>query len=149
MNTFWIIFFSVCITICIASGAYVCVLLYEAITEDKQTKDSHEDIYNFLYAILASYGYNRSEEYMIALCQEIIWRIDYTCISNPCYKPNTDKDVVEDCDIIYGALVCAFGDYGTSPRYGWMEKKIAMYCVELLNAEIKENQTVIEMRGEE
>lgn len=63
-------------------------------------------------AIFNSYAYNREFSYMIELCQEVAERVNGCAIekSNHTY----------DGDIIYGFLVLMYGDYGTSPRSGWI-----------------------------
>lgn len=63
-------------------------------------------------AIFDSFYYNRSIYHILDLCEEIIARVN-------------DNSVVEwtdDGDIIYGILVLLYGDYGTSPRSGWITK---------------------------
>lgn len=66
---------------------------------------------NTVNALFTSYAYNREFEYMIELCEEVLERIYGIRSSNRTY----------DGDIIYGFLVLAYGDYGTSPRSGWIE----------------------------
>ena len=70
-----------------------------------------------LEGILTSYFYNNETEYMAYLCLGIKERMTYTPILNI----EDNRCVSDDVDNIYGALVCLFGDYGTSPRYGWIE----------------------------
>ena len=49
----------------------------------------------------------------------------------------TKDDVVNDRpnSFLWMALVCMFGDYGTSPRYGWIEhpKECADYLREMIH----------------
>ena len=61
-------------------------------------------------AIIASFNYNRSREDMIKLCEEVKKRI---CQYN--------VEWTDDGNIFYGILVLLYGDYGTSPRGGWLE----------------------------
>lgn len=63
-------------------------------------------------AIFNSYAYNREFSYMIKLCREVAERV------NGCKNRNSDRTY--DGDIIYGFLVLMYGDYGTSPRSGWI-----------------------------
>lgn len=70
----------------------------------------HKD---FLNSILVSYKYNRDEKYLIEVCEEVKNRIN----KGP-YRTPTDE-----ADIIMGAIVYRYGDYGTSPRYGWFYDK--------------------------
>ena len=62
-------------------------------------------------AIFNSYAYNREFSYMVELCQEVLERVRG-------FKSSSHTD---DGDVIYGFLVIMFGDYGTSPRSGWIE----------------------------
>ncbi len=61
-------------------------------------------------AIISSFYYNRSREDMIKLCEEVKKRIR---------KYNVEW--TDDGNIFYGMLVILYGDYGTSPRSGWLE----------------------------
>ena len=61
-------------------------------------------------AIIASFDYNRSREDMIKLCEEVKKRI-----------LTEEVDWTDDGNIFYGMLVLLYGDYGTSPRGGWLE----------------------------
>ena len=81
-------------------------------------------------AIFNSYAYNRAFSYMVELCREVLERMQgHVTSSNRTY----------DGDIIYGFLVLMFGDYGTSPRTGWIEnynEEIAK-CINELMEEYK------------
>lgn len=61
-----------------------------------------------LGSLLTAYFYNRSEEFLVLMCDELIKRIK-----------QIDCEHTDEGDIIYSALVIAYGDYGTSPRSGW------------------------------
>lgn len=87
-----------------------------------------------LKAIFDSYYYNRSVYHMIELCKEIEARIN-----------KKDVEWTDDGDIIYGILVLLYGDYGTSPRSGWMsdmyKENIKIWLNEIIDdyKEILEN----------
>ena len=61
-------------------------------------------------AILYSFQYNREDDDMLKLLDEVEARIGL------CTREWTD-----DGNILFGFLVLLFGDYGTSPRSGWIE----------------------------
>ena len=82
-------------------------------------------------AILSSYGYNRADEYMINVCKEVKSRLR---------KTDTWTDRTDDGNIIYGTLVCLYGEYGTSPRSGWFDGESKKIVEEI----IKEIDTAIE-----
>lgn len=67
-----------------------------------------------LNAIFVSYYYNRSVYHMLDLCKELRARLDR----------NIEVECTDDGDIIYGILVLLYGDYGTSPRSGWINENI-------------------------
>ena len=69
-----------------------------------------ESSVKFLSSMIGSFLYNRTEQQVIDLCQELIKRLK-----------NYPTEWSDDGDIVYSALVIAFGDYGTSPRSGWFE----------------------------
>ena len=80
-------------------------------------------------AIFNSYAYNREFSYMIELCREVLERVRGVKSSSWTYDGN----------IIYGFLVLMYGDYGTSPRSGWIEsyKNEMISCIEYLIEEYK------------
>lgn len=70
-----------------------------------------------IYAILRSFWYNRDEAYMVRICELL-----ETSLKDGRRSWTLGDDVAnsDDMDIIWGTLVCGFGDYGTSPRFGWV-----------------------------
>ena len=69
-------------------------------------------VYEIVNAIFTSCAYNREFSYMIKLCQEVAERVNGYA--------NRNSNRTYDGDIIYGFLVQLYGDYGTSPRSGWI-----------------------------
>lgn len=67
-----------------------------------------------LSALLTSFYYNYKKDYLIDVCEDVKNRL----LNGPYRKPT------EEGNIIMGQLVLLYGDYGTSPRYGWMENKL-------------------------
>ena len=67
------------------------------------------DIERHIKEILVAFWYNRSTEEMEALCKEIKNRVS----ENNC--PHTN-----DGDVIYSFIILMCGEYGTSPRSGWL-----------------------------
>ena len=65
--------------------------------------------------IFWSYTYNREISYMLDLYREVRDRVTRSCN----YLRWTD-----DGNIIYGMIVLLWGNYGTSPRGGWLEDYI-------------------------
>ena len=93
-------------------------------------------------ALMTSFGYNRSKKYMVALYEEIIARI----------SDATSSDVkwTDDGNIIYGYLICLYGEYGTSPRSGWFENKEAKESVlEFLKEDLEYIKEAAEHEEEE
>lgn len=86
-----------------------------------------------LNTLLTSYWYNRSEKHMVSIALELKGRIEGTF---PCYLWS------DDVDIIYGTLVLRFGDYGTSPRSGWIKDE----SKKILNSEI--DKYIVEFKRE-
>ena len=72
-------------------------------------------------AIFDSFYYNRSVYHILDLCQEIKARVEN----------NSEAEWTDDGDIIYGILVLLYGDYGTSPRSGWIKenKENVILCI--------------------
>ena len=67
-----------------------------------------------LNAILTSFQYNYDKSYLIKVAEDVKNRLQ----NGPYMTPT------EEGHIIMGTLVCLYGDYGTSPRYGWFENKL-------------------------
>ena len=84
--------------------------------------------------LFISYFYNRTNSYMIELCEEVNKRVcGYHC-------SHTD-----DGDIIYGFIVLMYGDYGASPRSGWLSseyRKDISKCIDKLIEKYKEMEDV-------
>ena len=59
--------------------------------------------------ILVAFWYNRSIRNMKALCEEIRNRIE-----------KKDCKHTDDGDVLYSVIILMFGEYGTSPRSGWL-----------------------------
>ena len=80
-------------------------------------------------AIFTSYAYNRDFSDMIKLCDEVLDRIHGW----------HSIDHTDDGNIIYGYIVLLWGEYGTSPRSGWLLHKtdVIIGCIENLREEYK------------
>lgn len=80
--------------------------------------------------IMDAFNYNRSTVWMKFLVKELLERIDNTPVR---YSKDGRERVnrSEDGDVIYGFLVLCYGEYGTSPRSGWI---MTNYINELKNA---------------
>ena len=86
-----------------------------------------------LQGMLYAFWYNRDEKHMLALAQEIKNRID-----------GKFGGWTEDGNIVFGTLVCLYGDYGTSPRSGWIESKaVKEACYITLDDFIEEVNTLL------
>lgn len=88
--------------------------------------------------LLSSFEYNRDNDYMIKVYYEILKRINKT------HYPTTER--TDEADIIYGFLVIAFGEYGTSPRSGWFNSNYVEYeLTQKFNDRIKQLNSEKEM----
>ena len=93
-----------------------------------------------LDTLLTSYWYNRSEKHMVGLALEIKGRLEGTF---PCNYWSGDGN------IIYGALVLHFGDYGTSPRSGWLKDESKSILIREIDKLIEEYKREYEIAKEE
>ena len=88
-----------------------------------------------LDAILSSFHYNYDKSYLIKVAEDVKNRLQ-----NGPYRIPT-----EEGHIIMGILVCLYGDYGTSPRYGWIENKLLIpEFIKILDEYIEEWKEMIE-----
>ena len=69
------------------------------------------DAESYIKDLLASFWYNRSCKEMKDLCEEM---------KNRFAKRNCKH--TDDGDILYSIIIMTFGEYGTSPRSGWLLK---------------------------
>lgn len=83
-----------------------------------------------MQALLASLGYNRDEEDVLAVCEELKKRFN-----------KISCEWSDDGNVIYGTFIYLYGDYGTSPRSGWMSntegEKYISEIIEALDEEIQ------------
>ena len=92
-----------------------------------------------LDAILTSYEYNYSDAYLIKVYEDVKNRLQ-----NGPYRVPT-----EEAHIINGILTLLYGDYGTSPRYGWIENKLLIpEFIKILDEHIDELKENIELIDE-
>ena len=92
-------------------------------------------------ALLTSFGYNRSNKYMVDIYEELISRIS---------GPIDTSNWTDDGNVIYGYLICLYGEYGTSPRSGWFENKEAKEAVlEFLKEDLELVKEAAEREEEE
>ena len=88
----------------------------------KLSEDQIDIIKGVTHALLNAFYYIRGDEHMRFLCAEVKRRVlKENCIWS------------DDGNIIYSALVTAFGDYGASPRSGWFPNEIPSIIVDEIN----------------
>ncbi len=86
---------------------------------------------DYVYYLTTAFNYNRNTDYTIEVCHRVIKRIDKDYIWRIEHKFDGDC-IDDDVDILASAIFLAYGEYGTSPRYGWIEDK--SYERQILNA---------------
>lgn len=107
------------------------------------------DVCEMATAMLTSLNYNRDTDYSIEVAYEILKRIKgYEHTDLELYAGHNTDEVRDDADIIFGSLVCAFGDYGTSPRYGWLDDE-TQYPKLIATIKDKINNWTISLKMEE
>lgn len=75
---------------------------------------------DYIYNLTTAFNYNRNTDYMVEVCHRVLKRIDIGYewrIEHKFDGEGTDDDV----DLLASAIFLAYGDYGTSPRHGWIE----------------------------
>ena len=72
--------------------------------------------YSWIDALIWSYFYNRDRQDIVHMIQGVINRI----LDSPYEGCNAGDD---DTDILTGVIVIMYGEYGTSPRYGWIDEE--------------------------
>ena len=96
-------------------------------------------------SIVTSYDYNRSDAHLLRVIKNVISRFEDKGPS----VYNFIEDVREDADIFTGVIVLLYGDYGTSPRYGWLDsdKKDAVMKAlkDEFESELQDTKTLVEM----
>lgn len=87
---------------------------------------------NGLEALLDVLYYNGYEEDIIEIIHYIDANEDPDHISFPHYLEQYDSD--NPARILWSVLVVMFGDFGTSPRYGWIETESKKKCLNELKS---------------
>lgn len=88
-----------------------------------------------LRGIIAAFKYNRDEKYLIDVLEQVKRRLN----AGKWEKPIDDTDII--CSILY----YTYGDYGTSPRYGWFDiKQLKDEFIKIIDDEIKELKEFLE-----
>jgi len=82
--------------------------------------------YEWIESLIWSYFYNRDRQDIINMIQGVINRI----LDKPYNEVNAGDD---DTDILMGAIVHMYGDYGTSPRFGWIDAEHKQHVIDILN----------------
>ena len=88
-----------------------------------------KDQVQILEAVLTSFEYNYDDKYLIDVYEDVINRLQ----NGPYRRPT------EEGHIINGILTLLYGDYGTSPRYGWIDKdkaEVKEDCIQVLKYHI-------------
>ena len=84
--------------------------------------------------IIAAFSYNRDKNYLITLLEQVKRRLS----NGPWEQP------IDDADIICSILYYTYGDYGTSPRYGWFDnKQLPIEFIKIIDNEIQELKKLI------
>lgn len=87
------------------------------------------DDYTWIESLVRSYFYNRERMSLIVMIQGVINRI----LDKSYSELNAGDD---DTDILMSAIVMQYGEYGTSPRFGWIydehKEKVLAHLKELL-----------------
>ena len=96
--------------------------------------------YGEISAILSSLYYNRETDYMVEITREILRRAEDTY---PC------SEWSDMGNLIYGMIVIRYGDYGTSPRSGWLDEEHKENIINELKAELLEYQEILAREIEE
>lgn len=104
---------------------------------------------DYLYNLVTALNYNRNTDYTMEVCHRVIQRIKHDYEWRVEHKYD-EYGIGDDVDLIASMIFLGYGEYGTSPRYGWIideryEKDIInalvmrinelshMYMEELLN----------------
>lgn len=94
-----------------------------------------EELEFFVGSYLTSLYYNRETEYIVKLLEEVIERL-----KEP-HKFSTSWS--DGGNILYGTLVLMYGDYGTSPRGGWIDEEIKKDIIKVFEEELKEYKEIL------
>ena len=94
----------------------------------------------YISDILWSLWYNRDVDELINLCDELLKRIN---------KTDGYFEWSDDANIVFGAMIHAYGDYGVSPRAGWFtDEQAKKECIEEIE-EFRAEMMRVKERGDE
>lgn len=92
---------------------------------------------DYIYNLTTALNYNRTTDYTMEVFHRVLKRIKYDYEWRSEHKYD-GFDINDDVDIMACAIFLAYGEYGTSPRYGWIldidvEKEIINTIVMRIN----------------
>lgn len=88
-----------------------------------------------LSSVITAFSYNRDDQELLAALEQVKRRINGGEWEQP----------IDEADIIASVLYDLYGDYGTSPRYGWFYNSLLIdEFNKILDEEIEELKEYIE-----
>lgn len=92
-----------------------------------------------LRSVITAFCYNRDDAELIAALEQVKRRINGGAWEQP----------IDEADIIASVLYHLYGDYGTSPRYGWFDnKQLIDEFSKIIDEEIEDLKQHIELYEE-
>ena len=102
-----------------------------------QVFKNYDDV---LEGVISAFSYNRDKHHLIEVLKQVKNRLQ----NGPYELP------ISDADLMMSILVSIYGDYGTSPRYGWFYiKQLPEEFIKIIDNEITELIEFIELYEEE
>lgn len=74
---------------------------------------------DYIYYLTTALNYNRMTEYTIEVCNRVLYRLDKTHTWRIEHKYD-NLNIEDDVDLLASAIFVAYGEYGTSARWGWI-----------------------------
>lgn len=74
---------------------------------------------DYIYYLTTALNYNRMTDYTIEVCNRALYRLDKTHTWRIEHKYD-NHNIEDDVDLLASAIFVAYGEYGTSPRWGWI-----------------------------
>ena len=104
------------------------------------TEIDKQAIHSFLS--LACYNGYEDDVQDILKALEVAFRCDdkYKAVMRPDWKRYKDSKIDEFGGIFWSWLVIQYGDYGTSPRFGWLYPREAREIANFIKESLQDNE---------
>lgn len=102
------------------------------------TKDYSINASSIIDGMLFGVWYSRSNRYTMEIINELKDRINGIFTA-------PRKVTADECDLLYSTLVYIYGDYGTSPRTGWIYEEMKPAVLKAIDSWVNDMSNALKL----